>query len=215
MPKKKIKAVIFDIDGSLIDSQAAVYYLYKDALREFNEDGKKNKEEIMKPVGSTSRVWIRKLAPDISQEKLEKIRRWTIFQYAENYLRKHAKPIKYSTEVLKELKKHNIKLAIATNQTKKQAVVSLKIIGFDKFSAVATADKVKNPKPDPEMLFYALKKLKVKKNEVIFVGDTEPDVKAGKAAGIETYLLEHDYNEHLKSKKIKTLKEVLKIILCD
>ncbi|MBU3905003.1 MAG: HAD family hydrolase [Nanoarchaeota archaeon] len=211
--KKKIKAVIFDIDGSLIDSQAAVYYLFKDALRKFEEDGQTKKSEILELTGSSSKVWIKKLAPKIKKDKLEKMRRWVVFQYAENYLRKHATPMSYSTQVLKELKKNKIKLAIATNQTKKQAIVSLKVIKFDKFNTIVTADKVKNPKPDPEMLKLVLKRLRIKKDEIIFVGDSDSDVKAGKAIGIKTYILEHSYNKNLKANKIKSLKEVLKIVL--
>jgi len=213
--KKQIKGVIFDIDGSLIDSQVALYYLFKDALKKFEEDGKKKKADILKPTGDPTKVWIKKLVPRIKQDKLEKMRRWIVFQYAENYLRKHATPMPYATQVLKELKRNKIKLGIATNQVRKQATASLKVIKFDKFNVIATADKVKKPKPDPEMLRYALKRLKLKKDEVIFIGDSYSDIKAGRAVGIETYILEQSYNKNMKAKKIKSLKEVLKIVLCN
>ncbi len=211
---KKIKAVLFDVDGSLIDSQAALYYLFKDALKKFEENNK-TKEEILRPVGSSSRAWLKRLVPRLEKEKLEKMRRWTVMQYAEYYMRKHAKPIRYSNEVLKELKKNNIKLGIVTNQTRKQVNMAFKIFRFNKFNVIASVDKVKRPKPQPDLLKYALKKLKLKKDEVIYIGDTRADIKAGKAAGIETYLLEHRYNKHIRAKKIKTLKEVLGLVLCE
>jgi len=141
------------------------------------------------------------------------MRRWIAENYARHYMLRFATPIIYSREVLKILKDNNIKLAIVTNQTKKQATVSLKIIKFDKFSTVITADMVKRAKPYPDSLNLALKKLKLKNNEVIFIGDTKNDVKAGHAARIETYLLEHKYNQHIKTKKIKTLKKIVKMVI--
>ena len=104
-------------------------------------------------------------------------------------------------------------VGIVTNQTRRQANVSFTIIKFDKFNTIITADKVKRAKPHPESLKLALKRLKLKKDEVIFIGDTRNDYKAGKAAGIETYLLEHKYNRHIRSKKIRSLKQVVKMVL--
>lgn len=210
--KKKIKAVLFDIDGTLINSELALYYLFKDGLRKFKEDHK-SKTEILKPVGSTSKVWIKKLVPSISQQKLENMRRWVAESYARHYMLRFASPIAHSTSVIKKLKKNNIKVAIVTNQTKKQAVVSFKIIKFSDFDTVITADMVKRAKPYPDSLKLALKKLKLKKDEVIFIGDTKNDLKAGNAVGIKTYLLQHKYNRHIKCNKIRSLKQVSKMIL--
>ena len=212
MTKKQIKAVLFDIDGTLINSELALYYLFKDALRKFKEDHKR-KSELLQPMGSTSRIWLKKLVPRLSERKLEKMRRWVAENYARHYMLRFATPIGYSTEVLKTLKKNGIKVGIVTNQTMKQAKVSFTIIKFDKFNTIITADKVKRPKPHPDSLKLALKRLKLRKDQVIFIGDTKNDYKAGRAAGIETYLLEHKYNRHIRSKKIKTLKQVVKMVL--
>ncbi|MDD5416680.1 MAG: HAD-IA family hydrolase [Candidatus Aenigmarchaeota archaeon] len=209
--KRKIKAVIFDIDGSLINTELALYYLIKDTLRRYGEK-KRNKEEILEPFGSSGTTWIKKLIPGIRKERLIHMKRFVAEQYAKHYMKRFGRPMPHASYILRELKKRNIKLAIATNQTKKQSKVALDIINFHKFNVVAAVDLVKNPKPAPDTIFYALKKLKAKKDEVLYIGDTMTDVKAAKAAGVNLYLVEHHYNKHIKHKKIKNLKEILKLI---
>ena len=81
------------------------------------------------------------------------------------------------------LKNKGLKLAIATNTYKKQAEGILKKLGLYKFfDAIVGADEVKKGKPSPDMILKALKGLKLKMNEIYFIGDTAIDVKTCKNA---------------------------------
>ncbi len=211
MKNQKIKAVMFDIDGTLINSELALYYLFKDTLRRFKENHV-TRSRILKPMGSTSKVWLKKLVPSLSRDKLERMRRWVAESYARHYMLRFATPMKYSTKTLNDLKKKGYKIGIVTNQTKKQAKVSIKIMKFNKFNTIVTANNVKRAKPYPDSMLYAMKKMGVKKDEVIMIGDTKNDYLAGKAAGVKTYLLKHKYNDSIRCTKIRTLKQVLKLV---
>ncbi|MBU3896556.1 MAG: HAD family hydrolase [Nanoarchaeota archaeon] len=209
--KRKIKAVLFDIDGSLIDSQLALYYLFKDSLIVF-EEKQKSKNEIIKQMGSTTIMWIKNLVPNISKNELDDMRKWIRYKYAKHYMTRFAKPMKYAKYVLTTLRKNGIKIGIVTNQHQNQENVSVKIIKFNKFDVVITSDDVKKSKPHPEGILLAIKKLKVKKDEVIYIGDTKSDVEASKMAGIKVFLVKHSYNRKIKCNKISNLKEVLRLV---
>ena len=209
--KTKIKAVFFDADGALIKSDISAYYLFKATLEKFGHK-KKSKKEILKHFGLTTKRWIDKITPKLKKEELDEMRKWAVDKYAKHYMKRFAKPMKDSTEVLKELKKRKIKIALVTNQRSLSAQTTMKIVKFDKFNTIITADKVKKPKPSPEGLKLAMKRLKLKRNEIIYIGDTMTDVRAGKAAGIKTFLLKHKYNENIRCKKINSLKEILEMV---
>ncbi|MCD6477112.1 MAG: HAD-IIIA family hydrolase [Candidatus Aenigmarchaeota archaeon] len=211
--KKKIKAILFDVDGALIKSDAALYHLFLVGLIKFGYK-KKKRDKIMKYMGSTTQLWIKKLEPTISRDKLLKMRDWIVKKYAKYYMRKFSKPIKYSTEVLKELRKRGYKLAIVTNQKRIATDTAMKIIKFNDFDVIVNYDgkKIKKGKPSAIPIKHALKKLKIKPSEAIFIGDTYSDLLAGKRAKVKTYLLKHRYNEIIDADKINSLKDILKLV---
>ena len=74
--------------------------------------------------------------------------------------------------------------AIITNTPKDCAIQILKKFGIDKyFKMIITSDQIENGKPAPDIVFEACRRLDVKPEEVILIGNTESDVKAGGVAG--------------------------------
>jgi HAD superfamily hydrolase (TIGR01509 family) len=85
-------------------------------------------------------------------------------------------------KVLKNLDKYP--KAIITNTPEDCAVQILKKFGIDKyFKMIITSDQVQNGKPAPDIVFEACRRLDVKPEKVILIGDTKSDVKAGHSAG--------------------------------
>lgn len=211
--KPKIKAVLFDVDGTLIVAETALYYLFLAAIVKFGYK-KQKKNKILKYMGAATTPWLRRLIPGLSEKRAMKMRHWIADKYAKYYLGRFARPIKHSTEVLRVLKKKRIKLALVTNQAKPVTEAVMKLLRFSKFDIVVNFDgssKLK-PKPHPDSINYALKKLKLKSSEAIFIGDTWADVEAGKAAHIKTYLVKHHYNKSIHAHKLDSLKEILELV---
>lgn len=79
-------------------------------------------------------------------------------------------------------------MGIITGKSKEAFIISTEALQLSKFFDLAiTGDDVENPKPHPEGILKALGTLGVKKDEAVFLGDSNADIKAGKAAGIRTY----------------------------
>ncbi len=201
-------AVLLDLDGVLLDSRDALVNLYKDMGREFGLQPK-TAEEILMHSGQTDAQWIRALAPDLDEAQAVAATTWCEQHYAESYLPVFAIPMPGAKELLYQLQARRVKKAIVTNQSKAQAVASLKLIGYTGMDAVVTWEDVHKPKPDAEPLLRALELISVPAQNALYVGDTQIDLDAGKAAGVRTILLDAPWNRELTADKVAQLDDIL------
>ena len=89
--------------------------------------------------------------------------------------------------ILKFLKNNGYKLAIASNRPIKFTRIILKVLGIsDFFDMVLCADRAPKPKPYPDMLWVIAKRLKVKTQDILYVGDMTIDVHCAQRAGIRS-----------------------------
>ncbi|MNI47948.1 Pyrophosphatase PpaX [compost metagenome] len=86
------------------------------------------------------------------------------------------------------LKEQGIKIAIITGKGKRAFQISSEALNMHGlFELAVTGDDVDKPKPDPEGIYAALNTLGVAPAEAVFIGDSNADILAGKAAGLRTY----------------------------
>ena len=181
MPKRKteLKAILFDLDGVIIDSFDAWFHTFNELrrkykLREFDRD------EFRKNAWGTSyQADAGKFFKNIDAEEVlghyKKIRN--------NYNHK-TKLLPDAKKVLDAIKKKNIRIGLASNSFKEPALETLKFHRLIKyFSTIVTAEDVERPKPYPDAILKACEKLGVAPDEAIYVGDNKNDYKAGKSAG--------------------------------
>lgn len=203
MQKREVKSVLFDLDGVLVDSIDAWYYVFNDTLKYFGLKTLKRKE-FVEDFGAPIEKDIKKYYKGKTVKEIENI-------YNINFKkrRKYVKLSKHSLYVLKELNKLKIKVGLITNSTKFITLTILDHFRLKKyFSVIVTMDDVKRRKPAPDMVLKACKILNVNPKSTILIGDTKNDMIAGKRAKCITvgYKIKGDF-------KINTLNEVIKFTL--
>lgn len=171
--KIKPDAILFDMDGVLVDSMDSWFLSLNTALKAFKLDEISRDEFIEK-------YWGHDLYDNLDRMGLDhKIGRLCNNIYGENicYIKLDSNT-KYILYKLKYYKK-----GLITNTPKDSAFRVLEKFDIEHFfDVVITSDDVNKAKPNPEIVLKACKVLGVEPDKVILVGDTDSDIKAGKAA---------------------------------
>lgn len=211
---KKIKAVIFDYDGVLVDSLDAGIEAYQKIANHFMIKGFDAKEEFRRANLSH----YQKILAEWGLNDTQITEAHTIYVDVHKNHR-HINLIPKIRSVIDTLGKEYV-LAIASGTRRAIIGEKLKSEGLEHhFNVVVTNDDVKNFKPAPDLLNLCRTRLGLKTSEVIFVGDMVLDIEMGKAAGIKTVILcSHSWNEReaLKERKpdmmIDNVEELLELL---
>jgi len=184
MPELEVRAILFDMDGVLVDSFDSWWVAYNKTLERFRK-GRTSREEFRKKYwGEDLKSNLKKFG--LGSEAVE----YCKAQYANSIGEIELFP--EARKVL-ELLKRKFKLGLVTNTpeaTVRKILKNLDIGGY--FDVVITGDDVERGKPDPEMLIKACKLLNLDPGEVAIVGDTKMDVLAGRSAGCKVVGLHVD-----------------------
>ena len=205
--RKRIRGVIFDLDGTLIEAYEAIYLGLKEALQHF---GRKIfhfsdlKQYLKADLEAT-------LTPFFTPEEVEKAIPIMRKKYEEVYLDK-THFLDGAREVLETLHSRGIFLGVASNKFGRFSRGALRHLGVaDYFRSVIGAGDVSRNKPFPDMIHAALKEMDLVPEEAVFVGDTLTDIEAGKKAGIDVYALPtgfHSKTELAQGKPRRILKNL-------
>jgi len=179
-----IKAVIFDLDGVLVDSEHLHIKAEKQTL--LKHGVRISSEELHRYTGTTASFMFTEL---INRYKLNTTF-MKMFDEKEkilfNLLRHKVKPTKGVTHLLMELRRKNIKLAIASSSHKKlidYLLEQMDIAGC--FDFVVASEDVACGKPDPEIFLKAANGLSASPDECLVIEDSKLGVRAAKKAGMK------------------------------
>lgn len=187
--KLKAKALLIDLDGTLVDASEALVEAARQAL---NMVGLRH---LNPQIGLEIARWLQSNRPidNLLKEKgIAETKKQAFFKaYLEAFHKLTAektKPLPNIYTTLKRLSK-NFLLALITRRSvqRDQLTKELNRLGFlPYFKAVVTSQDVSEPQPSPEALFKAAQKLGVSIKDCAIVSDSIVDIQAGKAAGIKT-----------------------------
>jgi pyrophosphatase PpaX len=178
---REAKAVLFDLDGTLLDSSRAIIDAVENVLkaRGFTCDRVNVAGMISEPLENIFAV----LAPNLSTQEVWKL----VLEYRKYYLAhhlEHTSIIPSANLLLQELKARGYKLGIITGKYKEPVIDALDHFGISEFfDAIVTGYEVNNHKPAPDIVLEAAKRLGVSPEECVVVGDSPTDIEAGKRAG--------------------------------
>jgi len=191
---KKINTVLFDLDGTLINSNELIIKSFDETMKKYMPQKQFTREELIEMIGPPLKETFR-VATDsqkIIQEMIDYYRKVYValeFEYINIY--------PGTIEMLKEFKNRQFNLGIVTTKFKESAMPSITHYGLDKYiTSYCFLDDVLEHKPHPEPLFFALRQFD-NYQKVIMVGDNTSDILAGKNASCLTCGLEWSIKKDL------------------
>src|SRR2546425_9503719 len=179
------KAIIFDMDGTLVSSLPVIYHCENEISRKYLKTSL-TLEDVVSKFGPPAHTII----TDMTRSLSEDVQNRAVSDYYECY-RSHVSSrglvFPGITELLRKIKASELQLALFTGVEKKMMEYTLSPFGLSEFFEVRiTADDIQKSKPDPEGILLALSRIKADAREAMYVGDSPADMIAGKQAGVLT-----------------------------
>lgn len=196
----KIKAIIFDLDGTLVDSM----WMWKTIDIEFlNRYGYDCPDDLQKSIegmsfSETARYFKERFSLPLSLDEIKAI--WT-----EMSLEKYRSEVPLKTgvkEFLQHVKRRGLSCGIATSNGREMVdavIESLRIGPY--FEVVTTACEVAAGKPEPDIYLKVADTLRVKPGECLVFEDVPAGILAGKRAGMTVCAVEDDFSVNMREEK--------------
>ena len=180
-----IKALLCDIDGTLVQSNWLHAEAWQVAFRGLGIEIEL--EEIRRQIGKGGDELVPVFVPWWKRKHIkEPLDEYRKFVFQTDYL-KRVKPIPRAKEFLERLNKEGIRLSLASSASKEDLTIYKKIVGMEHLiEEESSADDAKQSKPHPDIFQATLKRLRLKPEETLALGDTPYDAEAAGKAGIWT-----------------------------
>ncbi|WP_342432968.1 pyrophosphatase PpaX [Neobacillus sp. FSL H8-0543] len=179
--KNNITTILFDLDGTLIDTNELIISTFLHTLGKFYPN-KYQREDVLPFLGPTLHETFGAMDAERVEEMVSDYRKYNVENH--DLMVKEFAGVFETVETLKE---KGYKLAIVTTKREDVSLKGLRLTKLDRFFDVIVAyDHVKKVKPDPEPIMLALEKLGSTPEETLMVGDNFHDILAGKNAGTKT-----------------------------
>lgn len=199
-----MKAVIFDFDGTIMDTESMWYEVYCDVLQS-NYHYSLKLEDFSKIIGTVNDVLMEQLEREIGND----FDRVTFGNEVDEEFKKRDHSVICREGILKLIRffsENKIKLAIASSSSMKWIKTHLDQLELTSyFPIILCSDYVEKVKPDPELYIKALEQLGVDAKEAVAIEDSGHGASAAIQAGIKTYVIPNPVTSFLRFPK-----EVLK-----
>ena len=213
--KKKKPTILFDLDGTLVDTEKGIHEAYRYVLKNHGREDLYTEEFKTEVLGPSLKSIFSKYLPELNSDELVAEYR----KYNNEIFGEVNSTMKNAEMVLKSLKEAGYDVGVVSTKMNDTVVNNLDFFNLSQYVGdVVGSDDVKNDKPDPEGINLILKRNRWYRDELIYVGDSTTDIKAGKAAGAYTigFLFNENKKEAVKAAGanayIEDLADILKIV---
>lgn len=177
------KFIVFDWDGTLMDSQAEIVHCFQNASKDLGLN-MPTAEEIHRIIGIGMQEAIRELFPGVeTAQEAQKI----VDAYRHYYFHPDKVPAELFDGIeamLRELEAQGYFLGVATSKGRRGLDMALERTGFDKLFHITRCIDEAQSKPHPQMLLDSINIVGVEVSETLMVGDTEFDLLMANNAGV-------------------------------
>jgi phosphoglycolate phosphatase len=183
-----VKLVVFDLDGTLIDSAEDIARAVNELRAQF-ELAPLPLEKIESYIGNGVGKLLERALPEIERESLKNAHTLYLPIYRRRLL-DNTKPYPGVPPALEELGAHGCTLAVLTNKPLKESIMILEGLGLHgHFARIYGGDSFEHKKPDPTGLRCLLEEAGAEPRETLFVGDSAIDLETARNAGVPCCLV--------------------------
>ena len=194
-----VKAVMFDLDGTLVNTAPEIAVAANQMLNALNLP-QKTPAQITRYIGEGAQMLVQRclVAGETIAEPDDALLHDAQALFFEHYAQNvtSSQPYEGAIETLDALKRTGFRLACVTNKPEKFTLPLLGATGLaDFFEVIVSGDTLAKKKPSPMQLHHICKKLDVLETESMLVGDSDTDVVAAHAAGCYIVTVPYGYNQ--------------------
>lgn len=194
MEKIGADLIVFDLDGTLIDSSDDIAWAANKTLVHMGYM-ERDIRSIKKCIGWGVKILLEKLMPEEDEDRLEEARR-KFLEYYWDHLTVYTNLYPGAREIIEYFGKMNKSMAIITNKPLRFTEKILEYFALQKyFSMVLGGDSLPNRKPHPEPALKVLTHLSISASRGVFVGDSPTDCETGRGAGMTTIGVSYGFRE--------------------
>ena len=184
--KRNYKLLLFDMDGTIADTDEMIYLSYVELYKRFGHGKSKDWDEIMYFSGPPLRETLAKEFPDVDQ----KIVQQAYIEISDPLYDSTVKVFPHELETLEYLYNKGYKMGVVTNKATYKTHYVLKMLGLEKyFDVVIGHEDVIKGKPSGEGILKAIDKAGQQKEETLYLGDNDIDYLTAKDAGVDCLLV--------------------------
>ncbi|MGB3101395.1 MAG: pyrophosphatase PpaX [Psychrobacillus psychrotolerans] len=178
---KNYKALLFDLDGTLLDTNELIIESFLHVLGE-TFPGKYSREHVLPFLGPPLYETFDGIDPTLTETLTASYRKWNLERHDQMVV-----PFEGVVDTLRQLKRDGYKMAIVSTKRREMIDRGLQLMECATlFDTIVGFEDVTHTKPDPEPIQIALQRIGAKKEDALMIGDNFHDIEGGQRAGVDT-----------------------------